>query len=235
MAITTSNSDFWRGVKAGLPFLLVIGPFGMLFGVVGTEAGLNLAQVMGFSVLVIAGSAQFTAVQLMTENAPTLIVLATALAVNLRMAMYSAALVPHIGDAPLWKRALVSYFLVDQTYAASVLEFENRPTMTSAQKLSFFAGVVLPVCPIWYAVTLAGALIGEAIPDALALDFAIPITFIALVAPALRTLPHVIAAATSVVFALAFAGMPSGVGLMLAAILAMAAGSMSELYLERRA
>jgi Predicted branched-chain amino acid permease (azaleucine resistance) len=103
-------SSYWRGVRHGAPFLLVIAPFGALFGVVGTEAGLNLAQVMGFSVIVIAGAAQFTAVQLLSENAPTLIVIAAALAVNLRMAMYSAALTPHLGAAPLWQRAIMALF-----------------------------------------------------------------------------------------------------------------------------
>ena len=106
---TTTKSDFLRGAKAGAPFLLVIGPFALLFGVVGTEAGLNLAQVMGFTVLVIAGASQFTAVQLMADNAPTLIVLATALAVNLRMAMYSASIAPWIGAAPLCARLLAAY------------------------------------------------------------------------------------------------------------------------------
>jgi predicted branched-subunit amino acid permease len=92
-------------------------PFAILFGVVGTEAGLNLAQVMGFSVGVIAGASQFAALQLMSENAPTLIVVASALAVNLRMAMYSAALAPHLGPASLRDRALIAYMNVDQTYA----------------------------------------------------------------------------------------------------------------------
>jgi predicted branched-subunit amino acid permease len=81
-------------------------PFAILFGVVGTEAGLNLAQVMGFSIGVVAGASQFAALQLMSENAPALIVVASALAVNLRMAMYSAALAPHLGPASLRDRAL---------------------------------------------------------------------------------------------------------------------------------
>ena len=70
------------------------------------DAGLTLAQTIGFTVLVIAGAAQFAAVQLMLDNAAIGFVLLAALAVNLRMAMYSAALVPYLGSAPLWQRAL---------------------------------------------------------------------------------------------------------------------------------
>ena len=120
MRKTPSDSAYLCGIIGGLPFLLVLLPFGLLFGVLGTEAGLPLSQVMGFSFLVIAGSAQFTALQLMTENAPVLVVLASALAVNLRMAMYSASITPHLGASPLWQRALLSYMLVDQTYAMAM-------------------------------------------------------------------------------------------------------------------
>jgi predicted branched-subunit amino acid permease len=47
---------------------------------------------MTMTVLVIAGAAQFTALALLEEQAPMLIVIIAALAVNLHMAMYSAAL-----------------------------------------------------------------------------------------------------------------------------------------------
>jgi len=230
----TPRRAFLRGLKGGAPFVLVIAPFGLLFGVIGTEAGLNIAQVMGFTALVIAGAAQFTAVQLMVDDAPTVIVLATALAVNLRMAMYSVSLVPHLGAAPLWQRALVAYGLVDQSYAVSILEFETGVAMTRPEKFAFFMGSFLVLAPFWYASAYLGAVAGTAIPADYALDFAIPITFLALIAPALRTGPHVVAAFVSTVLALALAGLPYGTGLLLAACAAMVAGALSELALERR-
>ena len=116
-------------------------------------------QTMGFSVLVIAGASRLAALQLMLEEAPTLIVLATALAVNLRMAMYSASLAPHLGAAPIWVRAVAAYFTVDQSYAMSTVEFERRRGMTLGEKLGYFFGVLTPVCPMWYAFTLVGAAI----------------------------------------------------------------------------
>ena len=97
--------SYWRGVRDGLPFILVVGPFALLFGVVATEAGLSLFETMTFAITVVAGAAQFTALQLMSENAPTLVVIASALAVNLRLAMYSASLTPHLGALPMWRRA----------------------------------------------------------------------------------------------------------------------------------
>lgn len=231
---TTVKTDFKRGLRSGAPFLLVIGPFALLFGVVGTEAGLNLAQVMGFSVLVIAGASQFTAVQLMSNDAPTVLVLATALAVNLRMAMYSASLTPYIGSAPLHTRLLAAYGLVDQSYAISITEFETQPEMKVPNRVAFFFGSFLILCPVWYGLTFVGAVAGTAIPPQFALDFAIPITFIALIAPALRSLPHVIAALTSVLVSLACAGLPYSFGVLIAAACAMTVGALSESWAERR-
>lgn len=231
---SSPGAAFWRGFRHGLPFLLVIIPFGLLFGVAATEAGLNLAEVMGFSVLVLAGASQFAAVQLMTENAPVLMVILTALAVNLRMAMYSAALAPHLGAAPGWQKALVAYFMVDQVYALAAQDYEQRPRQALAEKLAYYAGACAPVCPQWLVATWAGAVLGEAIPPEFALDFAVPITFLAMLAPMMRTLAHLAAALVSIVLALALAFLPAGIGLLVAAVAAMITGAQVELWMQRR-
>jgi len=224
----------WRGVFASLPFLIVVVPFAVLFGVVATEAGLNLTEVMAFSFAVFAGASQFTAIQLMEDNAPTMVVLATSLAVNLRMAMYSAALTPELGQLSLRRRVLVSFFLVDQSYAASVAEFERRPGMALSEKLAFFFGTVLPIAPLWYAATWAGAVLGTRIPPEYALDFAVPITFLAIIGPMLRTPAHLAAALMSVVLSLALAWMPWSSGILVAAVGAMLTGALVETWQERR-
>lgn len=231
----TPKTVYWQGVREGFPFVLVAAPFATLFGLVATEAGLNVIQVMGFSIVVIAGAAQFAALSLMEENAPTIIVILTALAVNLRMAMYSAALAPHIGAAPLWQRALAGYLLVDQNYAMSEIRFQERGDWNAAQKISYYFGVVTALVPVWYGCTLLGALFGNIIPGSWGLDFAVPITFIALVAPALRTPAHIVAAVVSVIAALLLSGLPYGSGLLIAGALAMASGAEVERRMENRA
>ena len=50
------RSAFWQGARDSLPFLIVVVPFGMIFGVLASEAGWTLAQTLGMSVLVIAGA-----------------------------------------------------------------------------------------------------------------------------------------------------------------------------------
>ena len=219
---------FARGLRDGAPFLLVIVPFGLLFGVVGTEAGLDPAQVMGLSVVVIAGAAQFTAVQLLQDGAPAAVIVLSALAVNLRMAVYSASLVPHLGPAPLWQRVLAAYALTDQSFAVGSVAFAASPSRPWEEKMRYYAGACATVVPLWYLSTLAGVLAGGAIPPAVPLDFAVPITFLAIVAPMLRTRAHVVAAVTAVIVALALHGLPWNGGLFAASLAAMLAGAETE-------
>lgn len=224
-AYRSTRAAFGAGFWAGLPFCLVVAPFAGLFGAAAREAGLDLAQVMGFSVLVFAGAAQFTALQLMVEAAPVFVVVLAALAVNLRTAMYSAALQPHLGDAPLWQRAFIAYATVDQSYVLSVLDWEGRGPMPVAQKVAFFLGTVATIGPLWYISTLAGALIGAALLPSDALSYGLPVIFLAMVGPALRTLAHVAAAGTAALAALLLAGLPYGLGLLPAALLGMVVGA----------
>lgn len=238
MTTSTANAPaknaYLAGVRDGWPFIFVVIPFSTLFGVVATDAGLSLAQAMGFTVLVIAGAAQFAALQMMVENAAISMVLLAALAVNLRMAMYSASLVPHLGAAPLWQRALVSYLNFDQTYITSITRYEARPEMSVQDKFLYFMGVATPITPLWYGMTLVGIYAGAAIPDAWALDFVLPITFLAMVAPMLKSVAHVSAAAVSIIVTLALISLPSGTGLLIAAVCAMATGAAVEIWMERR-
>jgi predicted branched-subunit amino acid permease len=234
MTTTTRKSAYRQGIIDASPFILVIIPFATLFGVLATEAGLNVVETMAFSIVVIAGAAQFTALQLMQENVPTVIVLISALAVNLRMAMYSASLTPYIGAAPLWQRALCAYLTVDQSYVIGIAKFEKEPDMTVAERVRYFLGAVTPIVPLWYGFTLVGALLGAQVPDSWALDFAIPITFLAMIAPMFRTAAHVVAALVAVVVALLAAGVPYSLGLIIAGIAGMMAGAQTELWLDRR-
>ncbi len=229
-----AKSAYWAGVRDGSPFILMAVPFATLFGVVATDAGLSVGQAMGFTVLVIAGAAQFAAVQMMVENAGIAFVLLAALAVNLRMAMYSAALVPYLGPAPLWKRGLVAYLNFDQTFITSVARYEARPEMSVAERIAYFFGVATPITPLWFIMTLVGILAGSAIPDSWALDFIVPIMFLAMVSPMLKSLAHVAAAFVSVIVALGLTGLPSGTGLLIAAAAAMITGALVETWMERR-
>lgn len=233
MSAATVKTTYLKGMRDGAPFILMAVPFAVFFGVFAADAGLHLAQILGFSVLVIAGAAQYAALQLMLEDAAIVLILLAALAVNMRMAMYSASLVPHLGAAPLWQRALIAYVNFDQSYMQSISQYEAEPAMTASQKAWYFLGVASLITPAWILATLVGALVGQAIPPEYAVDFIVPIMFLAMVAPMLKSLAHVAAAMTSAIVALALLWLPAGMGLIIAAVCAMIVGATIETWMAR--
>lgn len=233
MASSTTKSAFWQGFRDSAPFIFMASPFGFLFGVLAAEAGLIVPEALAFSVAVFAGAAQFTALQLMQENAPLIIVLVSALAVNLRMAMYSASLTPYLGDAPLWQRAFAAYLVVDQSYALSIAKFETEPKMTVPQRMAYFFGTNGIVAPAWTIATALGALVGTRIPESWGVDFVLPLAFLAMLGPMLRTPAHVAACFVAVATSLPAAALPYNLGLIVAGIAGMIAGAQAELWLER--
>jgi 4-azaleucine resistance transporter AzlC len=238
MTLSTDRVLWRKGFRAGMiacaPFIAVVIPFAVLFGVVAKDAGLDLLQVMTMAIVVIAGSSQFTAIALMQDHAPVFVVVIASLAVNLRMAMYSAALQPHVGKASLTERMIMAYMMVDQSFAVSVKTYEARPEMMLREKVGYYFGCIACVGPFWYAGCLAGALIGKAMPPELNLDFAVPICFISLLAPMLRSLPHIVAALASCVSWAVFSGLPWNLALIVAGAVGMAVGAQVEFWQARK-
>lgn len=217
-----------------LPFAFVIFPFGLLFGVVATEAGFDFIQTLVFSFTVFAGAAQFTAVAMVNDHAPTLVILLASLGVNLRMAMYSAALVPHFGCLPIFQRILLAYCITDQSFALSERKHIDEPELSPTEKARYFFGGFCFLSPAWLTSVVLGALLGAQIPQEYALDFAMPILFIALFGPMIRSLPHAVAAFVSVLGGLVFITLPFSLGLIVAAIMAIFAAIQTEIWLEQR-
>lgn len=228
-----SRKAFLKGAAHALPFFVVIVPFAMLFGVLSAEAGLGPWEAQAFSVAVFAGASQLAALQLMQDQAPLIIILATGIAVNLRMMMYSVALTPHLGGAPLGIRATIAYFLVDQSFALSLAEFDKRAELTLPEKVAYFFGTIAPITAVWNVATAVGVQMGRAVPESWGLDFAMPITFVGMTAAMLRSIPHGVAMAVSVGVTLLLWAMPYGTGLLVGSAAGMAAGAIAETWGEK--
>src|SRR3990170_4098861 len=109
----TPSREFLNGARNTLPILLGVVPFGLFFGALAIEIGLSPIQAQGLSLFVFAGSAQFVAVDLLRQGAAPVVVVLTIFLVNLRHALYSASLAPHVARLPLRWRAAMAWLLTD--------------------------------------------------------------------------------------------------------------------------
>lgn len=153
------------------------------------------------------------------------VVALTALIINLRFCMYSAALAPHFHGLPLYWRGGLAYLLTDQAFAIAITAYgQGRQSF----KHWYYLGAALSMWGVWQAGTAAGVFLGTHIPKAWALDFAIPLTFLALLLPTLKDRPSILAAVSAGILALAGHGLPYNLGLFLAALGGIAVGCLAD-------
>ena len=222
----TSSTQFLHGLRAALPILLGVAPFGMIYGVLALKAGLSAGAAQAMSLGLFAGSAQFMIVQLAGAGAPWPVIVLTALVINLRHVLYSASLAPYTRRlAPAWK-GLLAYLLVDEAYALAVTHYDREGS--GGGQHWYFLGAGLAVWACWQASTALGIFLGAQVPEQWSLDFTLALTFIALVAPALKDRPMVFAAASAALTAVIAYPLPYKAGLILAAGVGIAVGLWSE-------
>lgn len=226
----TRSQEFTQGARDMLPMLLGAIPFGIIFGSLAGAAGLSTWQTLGMSLLVFAGSAQFIAISLLGIGTGLAVLLLTTLVVNLRHALYSASLQPHVRHLPTRWRLPLAFWLTDEAYA--VVQHRYFETDASLYKHWYFLGAALAMYLNWQLCTLVGVLFGQSVPNlsAWGLDFAMLATFIGIVVPMLRGSPQVAAALVAGAVALACHGLPYKLGLLAAAF----SGILVGVLLERR-
>lgn len=211
-----AHQAFWLGVRALLPMHLGVMPFGVIYGVVALQSGIPPLAAILMSSIVFAGSAQFLIAQLVGVGAPALLMVGAAGLVNLRHALYSASVAPMLEHLPMrWKLAL-SYFLTDEAYAAAIPHLLAEPRSPFAHWLLLGAGFALWAG--WQLATLLGVVLGAQLPTGGSLDFALPLTFIAIVVPMLTDRRRVAVALLAAGLAVAMAGLPYKLGMFVAAL-----------------
>ncbi len=226
MSTISARSEFLAGVKAELPILVGVLPFGLIYGVLAVDAGLSAVQAQAMSVIVFAGSAQFIMAQLFALGTPASIIVVTAILVNLRHALYSASVAPYVNHLPDRWRLGLAYLLTDEAYAVAINHYQRGGRLRD--KHWYFLGAGLALWTTWQLSTAAGIFLGAQIPASWPLDFFLALTFIALVIPALEDWAAAAAALTAgLVSVLAF-NMPFKLGLVVAAFVGIASGMLVE-------
>jgi len=226
-----ASEDFRAGFVEMLPACVAMVPFGVVCGVGAAAAGANFIGAMGMSTIIFSGAAQILASQLLATGAPVAVVILTCSVLGLRFLMYSAAMAPVLQPLPRrWSGAL-AFLLTDQAFAAAIRKFDAHGDARRAA-LHYTGGGMALWC-FWQATNAAGFLAGNVIPAAWSLEFAVPLCFLALLAPAMRSVPHVFAAVVAGVAVLALDALPMRLNLVIAGVLGILGGIAIELAGER--
>ena len=214
------------GVRAMLPLLLGVAPFGLVIGV--TVAELGVPHLAGWSLgwLVYAGSAQLAAVGLLAGSASAVVVVATVAVINLRLGLYSAAMAPHWrGTSKAWQ-LVAAYLLIDPSFAVGTRSYDgSRPPR---QAHLHYLGGALVLWVGWLTVIGIGVTAGGTLPPELRLESIGPLYIVTLVVMAAGTTAAKVGVAVAVVTAAVASLLPLQLGPAVGMAAGLLAGSMTQ-------
>ena len=231
--MSSKLEEYLSGVKAVVPILFGVIPFGMIYGVLAVDAGMTSLESQAMSIIVFAGSAQFIVAQLIGNAVLPVVVVVTIAVVNLRHLLYSASISPYfVHLSRPWKYVL-AYFLTDEAYAVAITHFRELDkiedeylhkgempitlSLRSKHRYWYYLGAGSGLWSSWQISTAAGLYLGAVIPESWSLDFTLSLTLIALVVPTLEDRASILSAVTAGVIAVIAFALPYKLGLLAAA------------------
>ena len=190
-----------RGVSRAFPITLGYIPIGFAYGVLAQKAGLSAFNTLAMSIFVYAGSSQLIAVGLMAAQVAPISIILTTFIVNLRHMLMGSALAPFLNRWGKFELAAFAYELTDETFALHAMEFPKGPPGKAETLAVNLTAQVSWVVGSWLGI-LAGGLVTDVKP--LALDYALPAMFIALLMMQIRDRVQVTVAIASGLLAVSF-------------------------------
>ena len=216
----TTTPDERAVVRQAVSVSVATGLYGISLGALAVVAGLSVWQAVVLSLLMFSGGSQFALVGIVGTGGSAASAVATAGLLGIRNGFYGVQLSPLLAVRS-WRRVLAAHLTIDESTAVATAQ----PTVRLA-RLGFWltgAGVFV----LWNAFVLAGALAGNALgdPKRYGLDAAASAAFLALLWPRLRTsLARYVAAGAVLVAVVLTPAVPSGVPVLVAAVLAVVVG-----------
>lgn len=212
---------FKKGFMDVIPLTIPVIPFGIIYGVVGVELGLSPLVTFAMSFIIFAGSSQIAFVQLYTAGASPLVMISSVLAINSRHFLYSAVLAQYLNKLNLYWKILLSYLMTDQAFSVSLSYFKKNQKKTFSHYHMLGSGFTLWL--LWQISTLSGIVLGNVIPEALGLEFAIPLTFLSLIIAELKKYDHLLIIIISGAISLITYNFPLKVYIILSAFVGLVA------------
>jgi 4-azaleucine resistance transporter AzlC len=180
-------------VALALPAAAAVAVFGTLYGA-AARAYLGAPLAVASSLLVYSGALQFAMVALLGAGAATLPLLLTAGVLNLRHLVLGAALRARFASGP-WRRALLAFFLVDETFGFAIAAgnaADPRTVGAVTERTLLYSGLTLYVA--WIVGTVVGVLGGGLAAVERVAGAIFPVLFIGLASLAVTRRSHVVRA-----------------------------------------
>lgn len=224
------QTGFLAGARAGfrmfLPISVGLVAWAVVTGMAMRSAGFTPWQAIGMNLLLFSGTAQLAVLPLIAAKTSVFVIVATALVINLRFVIFSAALAQSFSGVHAGLRWVAGYLLTDGVFTScfsKLISVEDR-----SWRLGYYLAPSVWSWFLWQVLGLLGILASASVPQGLSLDFLTNIALIVLLVPMLKTRPMLIAALVAGGAAICLRGMPFKLGLLVAILAGVGGGLMAE-------
>lgn len=230
------KTAMWLAMQKGfldmLPLNLAVLPWGILCGSLAIQHDFTVVEALLMPLIVFAGSAQLVAIELIANNASLATILFTTFVISSRHFLYGLALRNKLTVLTNKWRYPLGFLLTDELFALSA----SRKAFVGRLRLIYalIAGASFYI--FWFLWNVTGIVAGSFLPDltTLGLDFAIAVTFIALVIPAINNLPMLVTVVVAATLSVLFKLLTFELDLVITAVIAMYCGYLTESWQSKK-
>ena len=172
ISLRANRSDIAAGARTMVPWLAGIVPFGLVIGVSAVQADVPALAGWLTGPLIYAGSSQVATIGMIGAGAAPVVVVASALIINIRLIFYSATMARYWRGTPLWWRMVAAYLIVDPSVAVGLDGYQR---LGRGRGHAHYLGGAVLLWVSWLAAIAAGAMVGAGLPAWLHLEFVIPL------------------------------------------------------------
>lgn len=222
------RSTVVAGARDMAPIAVGLVPFGLAIGSTIASSSVDPGPALASGPLTLAGAAQLATLQMLDAGTDPVVIVASALLINLRIMLYGATLAPWFVGVPRRRRLLLATTIIDQLYFLCIDRF-HRGDLDVRGRAAYYAGAAGCLVSAWLGSQYAAAVLGAGLPAAVRLDMAAPLALAGLLARSAGSRPACAASAVAMVVIAAGAGLPMGSSMLVATV----AGICAAVAIER--
>jgi predicted branched-subunit amino acid permease len=222
--VSTLRGAAWDGAKDIVPMTLSVVPFALTIGAVLASSSIGTVEALVSGPLILAGAAQLMAVQMLEDGAAPVVIVLSALLINARIVLYSAAMAPWFRQESVGRRLLLAVPLIDQLYFTCAPRFE-RGDLDRRHRQAYYAGAAALLVAGWVVAQSVAILAGARVPEGVGLQIGAPLALAGLLAKSTANRPAMAAAAAAAFLAVVAVGLPNHSSVLVSAVGGIAVGA----------
>lgn len=179
------KQSFLNGAKDSIPIMLGYIPIGLTLGIMAKDIGFSVPIMGAMSTIVYAGSAQFIAIDMISNGMSKMAIIITTFFINFRHFLMSSAYAPHFRNEKFSSLAILSFGITDESFSVGLNTAQNEPDRFNRH---YMLGLHLTAQVTWILFSMLGIALGDIVNnyERFGLNFALPAMFIGLISLLLK-------------------------------------------------